>query len=577
MVVQTALYNALFAKDRSKRKAVKDALPQSQESLESFVHSLLMKEDPRRSEDEHRVIVNYLANIPIIADVRAQISEDSFQFLTRSCRLVCFSELEIVCKFGEPSTSVYYVVEGSVAVTGVNASRYSKQMLRDSLLSVVTRNHIFGEAGVMAHSFRTANCVCMTACKLLVFEGRAYRDSVGRAIAASKEKEVALLTRVKLLQTWESHKVSAFYEGIVNTRRSFAFGTLIFGAGQHLDNVYIVVRGEVELSAYAKKPADGEGVPFFRVHTRPGLLKPLLLLSEGCWFGDENNPAHAKSQRFFARVASSACELYVLPRPTLLENALFKDRPRILQLFHDRLALLQERLRAGKAAAPRPEPEPADQAELRGWRLKWSRTNLEGLKKTLNSAALGLSRLPRDRPAPEARSSTKLNESKSSLALSGGRTERRAPDPAGSTVDFFTLCKKKLKTVQSQSELEGLRPSILVTACKSSRLDRKEPLFARAASLHAAQAPDPAHSQTSRERLGREGSEVARTGALHRKMHSLPSDSLAALGSTGLLLRASRAGPPPAPQAGSHRLTRSSRVLVSVEAHHGASLDLKVR
>ena len=333
----------LFLKDRIKRKNLADADKKNQmDKVDLYLFSVMTLEDQARSSEDLMVIVNFIMNIQSIQQVRHLISDDSFKYLARCSRLLQYKELEIVCKYGEPSTRVYYVLEGSVAITGMNASKYTHDLLRDNLLSVIDKNRIFGEAGVMAHSFRTANCVCLVPTKLLVFEARAYRDSIGKAVSSIKDGQVGLLRKVKLLETWETHKISAFYEGLVTCRRVFSFDNILYNAGTHLNKIIIIVSGQVEISTFDNKTGGGgSNVPLLKINERKRIRK-LLILGDGGWLGDENNPVYDGGPIYSARVVSSQCVSYVMGRQTLFDNAIYGDRTRISNLLKDRVKILRE-------------------------------------------------------------------------------------------------------------------------------------------------------------------------------------------------------------------------------------------
>ena len=193
-------------------------------------------------------MVEFLESIDAIRDVQDQIPPDSLSYLSLSCKLVELKELDIVCRYGEASSSVFYILEGQVAVTSNTASKYTKELINSSTLSMVPPRTFFGEAGVMSKSQRTANCVCTGPTKLLVIEGRAYLETVGKIVMAFKQKKIAFLQKVSILEGWDYPKIVAFYDSISNKRLQAHYGTILFGQKQHLDTIFVVISGQVEIS-----------------------------------------------------------------------------------------------------------------------------------------------------------------------------------------------------------------------------------------------------------------------------------------------------------------------------------------
>lgn len=142
--------------------------------------------------------------------------------------MVDMRELDIVCKQGDASSSVFFILEGSVAVTSGTIQKYTRELLSLNTLTMVPPRTFFGEAGVMSKSQRTANCVCAGPTKLLVIDGRAYIETVGKIIMAYKHKKITFLQKVSLLDGWDYPKIVAFYDSISSNKMQLPFGSFIY-------------------------------------------------------------------------------------------------------------------------------------------------------------------------------------------------------------------------------------------------------------------------------------------------------------------------------------------------------------
>ena len=319
-----------FARESMKRKKLTLNISEASgmdQKVQEYIYKILMKPSIQRGEDENKIVINFLESIDTIYEIRDQVTEDNMRSLSLFCKLVEFKEMDIICRYGDASSSVYYILEGEIAVTTMNQAKYTKENLSLNTLSTVPAKNFFGEAGVLSKSVRTANCVCKVPSKILVIEGRAYIDTVGKIMMSYKQMKVAFLARVSLFDLWEYPKLSAFHDSIRNQKICPHYGHLIFNEGQYPEMIYLVIRGQVEICMYPprKEQKDNDDPLATRTlllkSTKPrGALIPLLTLGEASYFGDENNKDENKSQCFVLKVVSQECELYFMKRSVLMMN-----------------------------------------------------------------------------------------------------------------------------------------------------------------------------------------------------------------------------------------------------------------
>ena len=294
----------------------------------TLVCEALSKPMMDRSTFEKDVIAKLLEGIDSVADVRDKLTDEAMVSLGDGCHLQEYEPLQTVCRYGDASDAVYYVLQGEIAVTSLIQSKYLKDQIDSTnLLNKVRPRMLFGEAGVLSKTGRTANCVCLEKTKLVVINARYYAESVGKEIMMNRQKKVGFLSKVALFETWDYPKLVGFYESIIRNKLSPAYGTHLVKPGKHEGKIFVIFKGQVEVGIFEGKQTAAEAeqpissrIVLLKKGEGKGKFRPLMLLEESSYFGDENNPQTNPKQQLGARVVSYDCQVYSIDRSLLMMN-----------------------------------------------------------------------------------------------------------------------------------------------------------------------------------------------------------------------------------------------------------------
>lgn len=294
----------------------------------TLVGDALRKPSIDRSVFDKELIVKLLEGIDPVADVLDRLTNEAMLSLSDGCHLHEYEPMQIVCRYGDASDAVYYVLQGEIAVTSLIQSKYHPDQLdKSNLLNRVKPRMLFGEAGVLSKAGRTANCVCLEKTTLVVIDARYYADSVGKEVMINRQKKVGFLSKVQLFDSWDYPKLVAFYESIIRKRISPPYGTYLVKPGRCENKIFIIFKGQVEIGTFDESNKEdpneqpiGSRLIFLKKDAGRGKFRPLMLLEANSFFGDENNRQTNPKQQLAAKVVSYDCQLYFIERNLLMMN-----------------------------------------------------------------------------------------------------------------------------------------------------------------------------------------------------------------------------------------------------------------
>jgi len=293
--------------------------------------SILAKPLSERSQHDNDFIQEQLESIDNIKEVRASITTESLQSLTSYCRLESYSDHQIICRYGEFSSTVYYLLQGSVAITSLNEGHYSRARLQSAILSVVRPGQVFGEIGVINRVPRTASCVAYSPeTKIMAIDGRAYNEVLSKPIFLYKQKIINFLSTIPLFQVYDYPKLSGLYESLGPSKTTRSYGACIYNCGEYTSHIFLISKGQVEVCYCPPKERiqNKEAHRIQVVGNHSPLPLSVLVLSEGGFLGEENSleyAGHYSAGRFQARVISDTCELFWIARE-VLESSLLNQQ-----------------------------------------------------------------------------------------------------------------------------------------------------------------------------------------------------------------------------------------------------------
>ncbi|HEX4422511.1 MAG TPA: cyclic nucleotide-binding domain-containing protein [Kofleriaceae bacterium] len=178
-----------------------------------------------------------LASTPLFAGMPS----DALQALVANLQLVSLERGEILYREGDPSDALYVIAEGEVAVQTASPPRSETRLGGGAFL---------GEVALMTDQPRTATVVCEKAAELL----RIDRHTLSRVLANHGDvlRAVLRFVRDRLVDRWM--RTSPLFRPFNDAQRielaaKFKFleidaGTVILGAGDRPDGLYIVLAGQ---------------------------------------------------------------------------------------------------------------------------------------------------------------------------------------------------------------------------------------------------------------------------------------------------------------------------------------------
>ena len=188
-----------------------------------------------------RVIGSAAARALAATPLFAGMPSDALQALVANLQLVSLSRGEILFREGEPSDALYVIAEGEVAVQSMGPPPSEALCGEGSFL---------GEVALMTDQPWTATVICVRAAELL----RIDRQTLSRVLANHGDMLRAVLrfVRDRLVDRWM--RTSPLFRPFNDAQRlelaaKFRFleidaGTVVLGAGDRPDGLYIVLAGQ---------------------------------------------------------------------------------------------------------------------------------------------------------------------------------------------------------------------------------------------------------------------------------------------------------------------------------------------
>ena len=179
-----------------------------------------------------------LAATPLFAGMPS----DALQALVANLQLVSLERGERLFREGEPSDALYVIVEGEVLVETVGPPRAEASRLGPGAF--------LGEVALMTDQPRSATVTCVQAAELL----RIDRHTLSRVLANHGDvlRAVLRFVRDRLVDRWM--RASPLFRPFTDAQRielgakfkllEIDAGTVLLGAGDHPDGLYIVLAGQ---------------------------------------------------------------------------------------------------------------------------------------------------------------------------------------------------------------------------------------------------------------------------------------------------------------------------------------------
>lgn len=189
-----------------------------------------------------RVISSVAARALAATPLFAGMPSDALQDLVANLQLVSLERGEPLFREGDPSDALYVIVEGEVSVQNEGPPRVEMSRLGPGAF--------LGEVALMTDQPRSATVVCLQSAELL----RIDRHTLSRVLAHHGDvlRAVLRFVRDRLVDRWM--RTSPLFRPFNDTERielaaKFKFleidaGTVVLGAGERPDGLYIVLAGQ---------------------------------------------------------------------------------------------------------------------------------------------------------------------------------------------------------------------------------------------------------------------------------------------------------------------------------------------
>ncbi len=189
-----------------------------------------------------RVIGHAAARALAATPLFAGLPSDALQALVANLQLVSLERGELLFRQGDRSDALYVIVEGEVSVQSEGPPRVEMSRLGPGAF--------LGEVALMTDQPRSATVVCVASAELL----RIDRHTLSRVLANHGDvlRAVLRFVRDRLVDRWM--RTSPLFRPFNDAQRielaaKFKFleidaGTIILGAGERPDGLYIVLAGE---------------------------------------------------------------------------------------------------------------------------------------------------------------------------------------------------------------------------------------------------------------------------------------------------------------------------------------------
>jgi cAMP-dependent protein kinase regulator len=189
-----------------------------------------------------RVISSVAARALAATPLFAGMPSDALQALVENLQLVSLDSGQALFQQGDPSDALYVIVEGEVSVQGEGPPRVE--------MSRLGPGSFLGEVALMTDQPRSATVVCVQDAELL----RIDRHTLSRVLANHGDvlRAVLRFVRDRLVDRWM--RTSPLFRPFNDAQRielaaKFKFleidaGTVVLGAGERPDGLYIVLAGQ---------------------------------------------------------------------------------------------------------------------------------------------------------------------------------------------------------------------------------------------------------------------------------------------------------------------------------------------
>lgn len=210
-----------------------------------------------------RVILKAFHSFSSFTEAKDNLELMALLTLGLTARVKRVKPLEVLCSIGEVPSEVFYIFEGKIAVTSIPRANVSWENLSTYDCQFESRGSVLGEASVLYASRRTATLLAYEESILLVLNKETFLKTLGSHLKKWAINRLEIMKKLPIFDMWNMAQLGSIYKQA--EKRDFHFGQTIYHHGDVEFNLYIVLKGEVDLfHASYKTQMDGHYLPSHR-------------------------------------------------------------------------------------------------------------------------------------------------------------------------------------------------------------------------------------------------------------------------------------------------------------------------
>lgn len=190
----------------------------------------------------------------------ANLKHDILKDLIKNCEFYRTKADDVIIKQGDKGDAMYAMLRGSVSIYIISdieediCQYIDKLCARPKLDRAALGQHIyshregfvFGDVALIRDCTRTASVVADEPCDLMVVDRALYDRTVREVLNLEWQEKTEFVQNNPLFSDWSSRHRKQL---VISLRKeSYQFGSVLAKQGQPVQNIFFVLRGEIEVS-----------------------------------------------------------------------------------------------------------------------------------------------------------------------------------------------------------------------------------------------------------------------------------------------------------------------------------------
>jgi len=276
-----------------------------------------------RTPQQIALFINALREFNSMKEYEKKMKFSDWVAFGMAAKIELYSRGKTLCKIGEPSTKVFFTLQGRVLVAFVRKVDLEECIKNNS--PIIKSGSSIGEVGVILEDnryaqlliHRTATCVALDGVISLSLGQKIFQTVLGAEAKIMKQKRIRTLMLAKPFSFWGISRLAGL--SIYILLRNYEKNQYVYHTGDIREYIFVIIEGEVEIvysphdSSAENSPHDHDRINKYRKKNRFRKQElSLVKLGPGNHFGDEEG--YDQSQKKYGiRVTSTRCHIYLIP------------------------------------------------------------------------------------------------------------------------------------------------------------------------------------------------------------------------------------------------------------------------